>query len=84
MWRWYPLGLQLGVPHVDLKMIECDYPRTEDRKLQSLQKWIDIDEQPSWSRVVRALLAINERHVARNIAEKYGILYYFETVFKYI
>ena len=75
VWRWYPLGLQLGVPDADLKMIESDYRRTEDRKLHSLSKWMDIDEQPSWSKVVRALVAIHERHVARNIAEKYGIVF---------
>ena len=75
VWRWYPLGLQLGVPDPDLKMIESDYKRTEDMKLHSLSKWMGIDEQPSWSKVVRALVAINERHVARNIAEKYGKLY---------
>ena len=74
VWRWYPLGLQLGVPDADLKMIESDYKRTEDMKLHSLSKWMDIDEQPSWSKVVRALVAINERHVARTIAEKYGKL----------
>ena len=76
VWRWYPLSLQLGVPDADLMMIENDYQRTEDRKLRSLSKWMDIDEQPSWSKVVRALVAINERHVARTIAEKYGIYCY--------
>ena len=83
VWRWYPLGIQLGVPDADLRMIESDYHRTEERKLHSLSKWMDIDEHPSWSKVVRALVAINERHVARNIAEKYGILFY-DMVCKYI
>ena len=72
VWRWYPLGIQLGVPEADLRMIEKDYKHTEDMKLHMLSKWMRIDEQPSWSKVVRALVAINERHVARNIAEKYG------------
>ena len=40
--------------------------------LHMISKWLRIDEQPSWSKVVKALVAINERHVARNIAEKYG------------
>ena len=57
-------------------MIESDFKRTEDKKLHSLSKWMDIDEQPSWSKVVRALVAINERSVARNIAEKYGMVFY--------
>ena len=73
VWRWYPLGLQLGVPEADLKMIERDYQRTEERKLHSLSKWLNIDEHPSWSKLVRALVAINESHVARTIAEKYGM-----------
>ena len=72
MWRWYPLGLQLGVPHADLMKIECDYQQTDNKMLHMISKWLRIDEQPSWSKVVRALVAINERHVARNIAEKYG------------
>ena len=72
VWRWYPLGIQFGVPHADLMKIECDYQRTDDRMLHMISKWLRIDEQPSWSKVVRALVAINERHVARTIAEKYG------------
>ena len=72
VWRWYPLGIQLGVPDADLRKIECDFQRTEDRLIRMLSKWMRIDEQPSWSKVVRALVAINERHVARDIAEKYG------------
>ena len=74
VWRWYPLGIQLGVPDPDLRKIECDYQRTDDKMLHMISKWLRIDEQPSWSRAVRALVAINEGHVARTIAEKYGIL----------
>ena len=74
VWRWYPLGIQFGIPDADLRKIECDYQRTDDRMLHMISKWLRIDEQPSWLKVVRALVAINERHVARNIAEKYGIL----------
>ena len=74
VWRWYPLGIQLGVPDHDLRKIQYDYQQTDDRMLHMISKWLRIDEQPSWLKVVRALVAINERHVARTIAEKYGIL----------
>ena len=63
-----------GVPDADLRKIECDYQQTDDRMLHMISKWLRIDEQPSWLKVVRALVAINECHVARNIAEKYGIV----------
>ena len=74
VWRWYPLGIGLGIPDEDLRMIECDYQRTEDRRLHTLRTWLKIDEEPSWSKVVRVLVNINERRVARTIAEKYGKL----------
>ena len=84
VWRWYPLGIQLGVPHADLMKIECDYQQTDDRMLHMISKWLRIDEQPSWSKVVRALVAINERHVARTIAEKYGTYFHYIIVYGYI
>ena len=73
--RTYELGLQLGVPESDLDDIEVDYRYVADRRRETLRKWERIDERPSWSKLVRALVAINERHVARNIAEKYGKLH---------
>ena len=74
--KTYELGLELGVPESDLDDIEVDYQfSVADRRRETLRKWERIDEQPSWSKLVRALVAINERRVARNIAEKYGILH---------
>ena len=74
--RTYELGLELGVPESDLNDIEVDYPfSVADRRRETLRKWESIDVRPSWSKLVRALVAINERRVARNIAEKYGILH---------
>ena len=73
--RTYELGIQLGVPESDLDEIEDDYRYVADRRRETLRKWERIDERPSWSKLVRALVAINERRVARNIAEKYGILH---------
>ena len=73
--RTYELGLQLGVPESDLDDIEDDYRYVADRRRETLRKWERIDERPSWAKLVRALVAINERRVARNIAEKYGILH---------
>ena len=74
--RTYELGLELGVPESDHDDIEVDYRfSVADRRRETLRKWERIDERPSWSKLVRALVAINERRVARNIAEKYGILH---------
>lgn len=69
----YNLGLHLGVPESDLDEIEVNYSHLADIRRATLRKWLKTDDQPSWSKLVEALVAINERHVARTIAEKYGI-----------
>ena len=74
--RTFDLGIQLGVPESALNDIEVDYRHSvADRRRETVSKWLNIDEQPSWSKLVRALVAMSERHVARNIAVKYGIIY---------
>ena len=74
--RSFELGIQLGVPISALNDIEVDYKHSlADRRRETVDKWLNIDEQPSWSKLVRALVAISERHVARNIAVKYGIVF---------
>lgn len=73
--RSYDLGIQLGVPESDLNDIEVDFKHSiADRRRATIRKWLSIDVHPSWSKLVRALVAISERHLARNIAVKYGKL----------
>ena len=72
IWNWKLLGLTLGIPDSNLKTIEHDYHHLEDRKLETMRKWLQIDENHSWKKLVTALVRINERHLAWTIAEKYG------------
>ena len=72
IWDWKLLGLKLGIPKSYLKEIEHNYHQLQDRKLETLSKWLQIDECPSWSTLVEALVCIHQRHLARTIAEKYG------------
>ena len=75
--RSYDLGIQLGVPESVLNDIEVDFKHSvADRRRATIREWLRIDEQPSWSKLIRALIAISERHLARNIALKYGKLLY--------
>ena len=68
---WFHLGLYLEVPEHELKMIRCDYPDVKRRKTQALSVWMKMKEA-SWSQIVRALVGIRMKTLARHIATKYG------------
>ena len=72
MWDWELLGLKLGIPDSYLKEIEHDFNRLSKRKYETMRLWLRIDKNHSWSKLVVALVHINERHLAWTIAEKYG------------
>ena len=72
IWDWKLLGLNLGISDSDLKDIEHDYRRLKEQKLETLRIWLRIDEHPSWSTLVRALVCIHQRYLARSVAVKYG------------
>ena len=76
IWDWKPLGLKLGIPISYLKGIEHDYHRLQDRKQETLSRWLQLDECPSWLTLVEALVRIHQRYLARTIAEKYGKIYW--------
>ena len=72
VWDWKLLGLNLGISNSDLKDIEHDYRLLKEQKLEMLRMWLQIDECPSWSTLVEALVYIHQRYLARIIAEKCG------------
>ena len=72
IWDWKELGLKLGISISYLKEIEHNYHQLQDRKRETLIKWLQIDEYPSWSTLVEALVCIHQRYLARTIAKKYG------------
>ena len=72
IWDWKQLGRKLGISDGLLKEIEHDYHKLQDRKQETLIKWLQIDECPSWSTLVKALVCIHQRYLAQTIAEKYG------------
>ena len=68
---WFHLGLYLEVPEHELKMIRYDYPDVKQRKTQALSVWMKMKEA-SWSQIVRALVGIRMKTLARHIATIYG------------
>ena len=71
---WFGLGLYLGVPSVELHSIrrEPTLYDIKDRKTEMLSVWIRRLPEPTWSRVVKALMDLGHETLAQRIAIQYG------------
>ena len=63
------LGLHLGVPKHELDKIRQDYHKTDERKREMLQWWLDHTLNPTWGRVITALRAMHQSGLADAVAE---------------
>lgn len=81
---WYRMGIALGIPPYELRRIEQDYQGSDRQKTETLDLWLRLDTNATWSNVVSALQKINEHAVAKRVhqnyiagpASKYGFLSY--------
>ena len=69
--NWIPFGLNLGIDISRLQAIEKEHPTIEERRTQLFIDWQN-QVVPTWSAVVKALMAIGKRRLASEIAQKYG------------
>ena len=68
--RWFMLGIYLGIDDATLKDIRENKKTVEKCKVEMLIKWSNR-ENPTWEKLIFALLDINEATVAVKIATKY-------------
>lgn len=69
--EWFSLGVELKIPVDALSTIRKDYRLTDDCRLEMLIQWKQM-ESPTWSKLVTALVAINRKALANQLANKYG------------
>jgi len=69
--NWIPFGLNLGIDISRLEAIEKERATIEERRTQLFIDW-KKQEVPTWSAVVKALMAIRMRRLASEIAQKHG------------
>ena len=71
---WFGLGLHLDIPPDELHCIKYEptLRRIQDFRTEMFSAWIKKLPEPSWSRVVKALMEIGREKLARKIALKYG------------
>ena len=69
--NWIHFGLNLGIDISRLEAIEKERATIEERRLQLFIYW-QKQVVPTWSAVVKALMAIGMRRLASEIAQKHG------------
>ena len=69
--EWFSLGVQLKIPTDELMIIRKDHRYTHDCRLEMLIRWKQLEE-PTWTKLVTALVNIGRRDLAVKIAKKYG------------
>ena len=67
--------MQLDIPHTTLDCFKQNHLDQSDLICETLKEWLKtaVDPPPSWEAVVTALRspAVNEKHVAARLEEKY-------------
>ena len=69
--NWIPFGLNLGILWSSLEAIKMQCHNIEDCRTQLFISW-QKQVVPTWTAVVKALMAIGMRRLASKLAQKYG------------
>ena len=72
---WFHLGIHLEVSTTTLINIRLRHQHSGDieaMKTDMFIAWLDEEMEPTWSAVVRALVRIKMKPLARKLGKKYG------------
>ena len=69
--EWQSLGLNLGLCMAAIKEIEQDYQDMARRRMETLDRWLRKEANPSWVMVIEALEKMSELRLANKLREKY-------------
>ena len=70
--NWHLLGVNLGLQGYQLREIERNYPRDNNRcKTELLDLWLRKTTKPTWETIASALCQIDEPVVADGIRKKH-------------
>ena len=72
--EWFSLGIHLDIPPAELDNIKYNITlrSPQEFRAEMFSVWMKKLPEPSWSRVVKALMKIGRESLAQKIALKYG------------
>ena len=68
---WFGLGRFLDIEEEELKQIESEHQRDDDRKLAMLELWVELNPRSSWYSLATALIKMPQHQsLAEDILEQ--------------
>ena len=69
--EWDTLGTYLGLSQGEIIEIERDHQNTARRRIVMFEKWLSKEENPSWEKMIAALMDMSENNLASQLRMKY-------------
>ena len=69
---WYQLGIQLDFETSDLNKIKKNNHDVDSARINLFTQWIENGQEPSWSKLIEALKAMDFNNLSNDILLKYG------------
>ena len=70
--EWYFLGAELEVDSEELNKIEKSYTNDRMRMIKSFGVWLEKGENPTYRRLIKALVDIDKKDIAQSICKDLG------------
>ena len=70
--KWYSLGIELEVDDKELDYLEEKYSDPHKRLLKMFGVWLEKGENPTYRKLIEALVEIDKKDIAQSICTKLG------------
>ena len=70
--EWYSLGIELEMDDEELEELEHKYTDPHRRMIKIFDIWLKKGENPTYRRLIKAVVNINEKDVAQSLCTDLG------------
>ena len=70
--KWYLLGVELDIDDEELDDLEEKYSDPHKRLLKMFGAWLEKGENPTYRKLIEALVEIDKKDIAQSICTKLG------------
>ena len=70
--KWYSLGIELEIDDKELDNLEEKYSDPHKRLIKMFGVWLEKGENPTYRKLIEALVEIDKKVIAQSICTKLG------------
>ena len=70
--KWYSLGIELEIEDDELDNLEEKYSDSHKRLIKMFGIWLEKGEDPTYEKLIKALVDIDKRNIAESICAQLG------------